>query len=115
MKYYPGDVVRDLYLSHHAGGVHPRSLVDGVTPYVEDRLAGPDHTTHQGSAADAHSQVKVVERVNVHVLETMTHSDRVVDQSAQVFHVVAAIILPNYLNLNPLQTQVSIQRKMNSF
>lgn len=112
--HYPGDVVRDLDLSHHASGVHPGSLVDGVAPDIEDRLAGPDHPTHEGSTTDAHSQIEVVERVNVDVLETMAHSDRIIHQFAQVFHVIAAIILAIYLNFNSLQTRVLSLRKLNS-
>lgn len=74
--------MRDLYLAHHTGGVHPGSFVHGIAPYVEDRLSGTDHTAYEGSATDAHSQVEVVKRVNVHVLETMTHGHCVVYQPA---------------------------------
>jgi len=80
--YYPSNVVWNLYLAHHSGRVHPGSLIHGVAPYVKDWLSSPDHTAYERSAADAYSQVEVVERVYVHVFETMAHSHRVVHQPA---------------------------------
>lgn len=84
--------MRDLNLPHHAGGIHAGSFVHGIAPDVEDGLSGPDHAAHERSAADAHSQIEVVERVNVHVLKTMAHCHRVIHQLAQVTHVIGFVL-----------------------
>jgi len=86
----------DLNFPHHTGGVHPGSFVYGVAPDVKDRLPRPDHAAHEGPTANAHSQVEIIERVDIHVLETMAHGHRVIHQSAQMLHVIAALILPEF-------------------
>lgn len=47
------DVSGNLDTTHLASGIHPGSLVDRVSPHVEDGLTSSNDSTHQWSATDA--------------------------------------------------------------
>ena len=76
-----------LDLANHAGGVHPAGHVDGVPPDVVLGLLGSDDPGHDGTNVDSDSDLEIVERVLINVVELFPYSDRV---ARHCLHVIIA-------------------------
>lgn len=105
--YYPGDISGYLNLAHDTCGIHSRSLVHRVAPYIENWLSRPDDTADQRTAAYSDSEIEVVKGMNVDVVETEPHRHSVVHQSAEMILVVFDLFLKKYILIKKMFVKIT--------